>query len=141
MSANVLATPRLLFALGEQRQVPRLVAATHPRFRTPHVAILISASVSLTLSLSGTFASAATLSTIIRLVTYAATCISVPVLRRRKPGEAAFVLPGGNIIPIVALVLIVWLVLGSSWSEARQVLIAGAAGLLFYWAYTRRARP
>ena len=141
MNAIMLAAPRLLFAMAEQRQLPRIISATHRRFHTPHVAILLSALGMLALTLSGTFASAATLSTIIRLTTYAVTCAALPVLRRRSgSSQALFVVPAGEVVSMVALILIVWLFSSSSWPEAYQALLAGAFGLLLYMACAGRGR-
>ena len=141
MNAIMLAAPRLLFAMAEQGQLPRAVATTHRRYHTPHIAILLSAVVMLVLTLTGTFASAATLSTIIRLTTYAVTCAALPVLRRKSgSGQALFVVPAGEIVSIVALLLIVWLFSSSSGPEAYQALLAGALGLLLYAACAARGR-
>jgi APA family basic amino acid/polyamine antiporter len=141
MNAIMLAAPRLLFAMAEQRQLPQIISATHRRFRTPHVAILLSALGMLALTLSGTFASAATLSTIIRLTTYAVTCAALPALRRRSgSSRALFVVPAGEVVSIVALILIVWLFSSSSWPEAYQALLAGAFGLLLYVVCAGRGR-
>ena len=111
MNAIMLAAPRLLFAMAEQQQLPRLLSAIHSRFRTPHVSIGVSAAGMLVLTLSGSFASAATLSTIIRLATYAATCAALPVLRRKsaRDHDAWFVVPAGGIVSTVALLLIAWM--------------------------------
>jgi APA family basic amino acid/polyamine antiporter len=133
MNAIMLAAPRLLFAMAEQGQLPPTVSATHKRFHTPHVAILFSAVGMLILALSGTFASAVTLSTIIRLTTYAATCAALPVLRRKSGHEQArFVVPAGGTVSVVALILIAWLFSSSSWRELLQAAVAGAVGLLLY---------
>ena len=141
MNAIMLAAPRLLFAMAEQGQLPRAVATTHRRYHTPHIAILLSAVVMLVLTLTGTFASAATLSTIIRLTTYAVTCAALPALRRKSgSGQALFVVPAGEIVSIVALLLIVWLFSSSSGPEAYQALLAGAFGLLLYAACAARGR-
>jgi amino acid transporter len=137
LNAIMLAAPRLLFAMAEHQQIPRIFSSTHSRFNTPHVAIFVSSAAMLALSLSGTFASAAISSTVIRLTTYAATCAALPVLRRRKLGEAAFEVPGGNIVAIAALILIVWLYSSNSWAEAQTVLLASALGLVLYGAYSR----
>src|SRR5215472_1959240 len=40
LSANMLHTPRLTFAMGEQGDVPTVFAAVHSRFRTPYVSIM-----------------------------------------------------------------------------------------------------
>ena len=41
MNAIMLAASRLLFAMAEQGQLPRIASSTHRRFHTPHVAVLI----------------------------------------------------------------------------------------------------
>ena len=142
MNAIMLGAPRLLFAMAEQGQLPRILSATHSRFHTPHVAIVVSAAGMLVPTLSGTFASAATLSTLIRLTTYAATCAALPLLRRKSsPDNAArFVVPAGDLVSVVALLLIVWLYSSSSWTDVRQALIAGVVGLLLHSGYVRRRR-
>jgi amino acid transporter len=110
-----------------------VLAATHPRFRTPHVAILVSAAAVLALTLSGTFITAAIISTLIRLMTYALTCAALPVLRAQN-GEAPapFTLPAGGAISAAALVLVAWLFSSSSWNEVRIAGIAALVGLPFY---------
>src|SRR5262249_13822822 len=40
LSANLLHSTRITFALAEQRDFPRFFARVHPRFRTPHFSIL-----------------------------------------------------------------------------------------------------
>jgi amino acid transporter len=142
MNAVMLSAPRLMFAMAEQRQLPRILSAVQGRFETPHVAILLSAAGMLALSLSATFVSAVTLSIVIRLMTYAVTCAALPVLRRRRGGEPArFVVPAGEIVSVLALGLIVWLFASSSWTDVRQALLGAGAGLLLYgWCTTRSAR-
>ena len=53
---------------------------------------------------------------------------------------ALFVVPAGEIVSMVALILIVWLLSSSSWPEAYQTLLAGAFGLLLYAVFARRER-
>jgi APA family basic amino acid/polyamine antiporter len=133
MNAIMLAAPRLLFAMAEQGQLPPKVSATHRHFHTPHVAILFSAVGMLILAVSGTFASAATLSAIVRLTTYAATCAALPMLRRKSGHkQAPFAVPAGGTVSVVALILIAWLFSSSSWRELLQAAVAGAVGLLLY---------
>jgi amino acid transporter len=141
MNAMLLARPRLLFAMSEQGQLPRILSATHPRFRTPHIALLFSAAVMLAMTLSGTFISLITLSTVIRLTTYASTCAAVLVLRQRDADHTRlFLIPAGRAISIASLLLIVWLFSSSAWSEAIQTLIAAVIGLALYAVYAGRQR-
>lgn len=147
LNGLVLAAPRLLFAMAERRQLPRVLAATHARFHTPHVAIVASAACMLALTLSGTFLSAVAISTVTRLLAYAATCAALPVLRRRdrqggdQTATASFRVPGGPFIVVVALGVIAWLLTHASLRELRDVAIAMALGfvLLFVAGRTRGA--
>jgi basic amino acid/polyamine antiporter, APA family len=133
MNGIVLVASRLLFAMAEQRQLPEFLVKVHGRFHTPHVAILLSTTVMLGLTLFSTFVSALTISTIIRLITYVATCAALPALRS-KPGilPAAFTAPAGLFVSGAALAFSVWLLSTSSWDEARVVGIASALGLLLH---------
>jgi basic amino acid/polyamine antiporter, APA family len=129
LNTVMLAGPRLLFAMAEQGQLPRVLAATHSRFRTPYVAILVSAVIMLALTLQGTFISALTISTVIRLLAYVATCLALPMLRRQA-GRAPFHAPAGVVVAIAATGLSVWLLSNSTWKDARAVALSAALGLL-----------
>jgi APA family basic amino acid/polyamine antiporter len=131
----VLSGSRVPFAMAEQEQLPSFIARVHRRFSTPHVAILISAGLMLLFTLKSSFREALTISAIARLVTYGATCLSLPVFRRRSDAPpAAFRLPGGTVIAVLSLILASWL-LASARKEARAAAIAAAVGLLIYFAY------
>jgi amino acid transporter len=122
--------------MAEQRELPVAVSATHRRFRTPYLAILLTSAVMLALALSGTFIYAATLSAIARLLAYAGTCAALPILRKKERARPAmFKAPGGTVVAAASLLLIAWLLSSSTWREARDAAIAAAAGLLIYLAY------
>jgi amino acid transporter len=136
---TVLTGPRYLFALAQGGYGPRLLAAVHPRFRTPAVAVVAQTAIALPLALSGTFTGLAALSVVARLATYLGTAAAVPVLRRKlgsRPG--AFRLPGGPLVPIAAALLCVVFAA----SATRRDLVAGAVALavgLVIWKLRRPA--
>ena len=132
----LLSGSRLPFAMAEQKQLPEFVGRIHRRFFTPYISIFITAGVMLFFTLKSSFVAALTISAIARLVTYGATCIALPVFRQRRNVPApAFHLPGGTVIAIVSLLLIVWLLLNSTLQEAKAAALAAAVGLLIYIAY------
>lgn len=136
LNVILLAGSRLPFAMAERRELPEFIGSVHRRFRTPHVSITITAAVMLAMTLSGTFVYAATISAIARLLTYAASCAALPVLRRReREMPALFHAPAGVALAIVALVLTIWLLANSTWRQALDASIAGAIGLILYFAY------
>lgn len=149
LNGLVLAAPRILFAMAEQQQLPKVLAATHPRYHTPHVAILLTSACMLALTLSGSFLTAVAISTLTRLLAYAATCAAVPVLRRRDErgdtsiAPATFRAPGGIVTVVVALAVIAWLLAHGSAREVRDVVIAMLIGFALLFAtriFAARAR-
>lgn len=133
-AGSMLAGPRLTFALGEKRQLPAIFAHVHPRFRTPDVSILVFAGIALALASTGTFAQLATLSAVARIVFYMATCAAVPVLRRKvEAPDDAFVLPGGVLIPALALIISVIILAGASAADLQGGGLALLAGAVLYF--------
>jgi len=126
--------------------VLRVFMATHRRFHTPHVSILFSAAVIVSLTLFSTFISALTISTIIRLIVYASTCAALPALRRMAHvPRALFMVRGGPAVALLACALSLWLLTNSTAYELRLVAVAATIGLLMYWApaikMTRGSNP
>lgn len=141
LTGQMLATPRILFAMAEQRQLPAMLAAVHSRFRTPYISILFTAGVILGLAHSGTFIQLAAISVMARLAMYAATCAALPVLRRRSDLLApTFKLPAGFVVAVMAAALCVWMLSNSTGREALMTAITVGVGLILYLAHRMR-RP
>jgi len=88
------------------------------------------------MTLKSSFVAALTISAIARLVTYAATCLALPIFRNRRDSpEALFRLPGGVAIAGLSLVLIVWLLANSTRQEAITAAVVAVLGLLIYSGY------
>jgi basic amino acid/polyamine antiporter, APA family len=133
LNGAMLTISRLLYAMAAEGRLPRKLAAVHRRYRTPHVAVALSGILMFGLTVSSQFVYLLTVSTISRLLVFAATCVSLPRLRQLRAAPAArFVLPGGLIIPGAALLLVTWLLASSSWTETRDVGICTAVGALIY---------
>jgi basic amino acid/polyamine antiporter, APA family len=132
---TILAGPRYLYALAETGRLPRSLARIHPKYRTPYVAILVQTAIALPLALSGTFRQLVELSVIARLATYIGTAAAVPVLRRKLPAtERSFRLPGGPVIPALALLMCFYFL---SQATGKQLLSGGlalAVGALIYFS-------
>jgi amino acid transporter len=127
-----LGTPRVIFAMAEHGQWPRLFTRVHERFRTPHLAILLCAAFGLAIALSGTFIYAVTLTAIARLLIMTTTCAAMPALRLRTGQPAPFQVPAGWLVAVLALALCGWLLTASPLREARDVAIALAVGMALF---------
>jgi amino acid transporter len=125
-----LAGSRSLFALAENHDIPRMFAHIHPRFRTPDVAVVFTCLCTLAVALSGRFSTLAPVSAVARLIVYAATCASVLVLRRQS--KAPFTIPGGPVVPVVALVVCMVILYNATGEQLQKGALALVAGAILY---------
>lgn len=137
LSANMITVPRITYALGEKRDFPRVFAAVHRRFHTPHFSILTFALLTWAFALLGSFSWNVTLSAVARLFVYGVSCIALPVLRKQRPGQAWFRLPAGNLF--VGLALLICIALGSRVDLSGSLILLATLGVAFVnWLYVRR---
>lgn len=134
----VLAGSRLPFAMAEDHHLPPLLARIHPRYRTPHFAIILTAAVGLALGITGTFTYTLSLTAISKLITFIGVCAALPALRARGPAPT-FRAPAGIFLSIVAVLLCIWLLINSGGRGLRDVAIASAVGLGIYLWYRAKA--
>jgi basic amino acid/polyamine antiporter, APA family len=136
LSANMLHTPRVTYAMGERADFPALFGRIHPRFRTPHVSIVIFALLLLIFSIAGDFRWNAMLSSVSRLFVYGSVAAALPVLRKKHPHADAFRLPGG--IAISSLALLFSAVLVTRMHRGEFIVISATAALAFAnWLWAR----
>jgi APA family basic amino acid/polyamine antiporter len=121
LPAMILAVSRLMFAWAEDGIFPRAVARVDPRWRTPHIAIVLSAAMAtvgiLGSHLAGDFFLGVDILVTAMLVNFFLTCLAVLVLPRRSPAlaeEVRFIRPrplqwaigGGGAVLLGALLVI-----------------------------------
>jgi amino acid transporter len=141
LSSSLMAGPRLLFALGRDGFGPRALAAVHPGFRTPYVAIICYAAISLALSFSGTFEQLAILGNLSGLLLYMSCAVAAWVLRQRdvRSGGEPFRAPGGPLVPILACAAMGWVLIETiSRTEVIAVSATLATGSLVYIMRARK---
>ncbi len=81
--------PRVFFLAAKDGMLPAALARVHPRFRTPHIAILTVAGLMFLLAAAGGFKHLAVLSSASILCVYLAICLGALKLRytrKRRPG-------------------------------------------------------
>jgi len=135
LNAILFATPRLLFAMAGNGELPRVLSQTHARHRTPAAAIIVTAATAAVVAEFSTFISALTISTIVRLVAYIATCVALPALRRRSDVPAPmFRAPAAWLVSTGAVALGIWLLSNTTWAELRVGAMAVVVGVAIYLA-------
>jgi APA family basic amino acid/polyamine antiporter len=140
LSANLLHAPRVTFALGERGDLPSFLARIHPKYRTPHLSILLYAVLLSVFAALGNFQWNAMLSAVSRLAIYGAMAVAVPVLRSRRDGKAKFLLPVPYLFAGIALLFSVVLLTQMGRGEFYVVGTTCAIALLnwIFCSFVRR---
>lgn len=134
LSADVLCSPRAVYALSEAGQLPRKIATVHPRFGTPAIAIGIYAFLGFALAASGSFRQLVILGSSGSLILYLICCLGLLRLRARdvKMEGEPFRAPGGPFVPLAASAIIVWMLSTLTWQELCAALgIVVVAGIVY----------
>ncbi len=136
LNVGLLGGSRIIYAMGEHRELPGIVSKIHPRFKSPFVSILLNAVIIFVLTVQSSFLSALAIATITRLIIYATTCISLIVFRRRENAPVAtYAAPFGVAAAIVSVLLIIWLLTNVDFTkEGLPIIIVSAVGLVVYGA-------
>lgn len=136
---SFLTAPRLTFALSRDGSLPAWLGMVNERSHAPVNSILFCGILSMAMAVGQHYIWLTTLSTFIRMLTYALCIASLPIIERTMPAhEGQFRLPGGLAIPAVGFLLSIWL---AAQSTADNFVIAGlmiAVGTLVFWLCTRR---
>jgi amino acid transporter len=141
LGGMTLSMPRALFALARDRFLPSGLAAVHPEYRTPHVAIAAQSLLTFVLAASGTFEQLAILANVSALALYFGCALASWRLRQLNVGTrgGAFSFPGAALVPWIACAVIAWLLTGVTSVEWLGFVICVGVATMVY-AVTRTAR-
>ncbi len=136
LNGGFLTASRMPFAMAEQGELPAILGKTHEKYKTPYLALFVTAAAMLFLTVQSSFLTALTISTITRLIVYATTCAALPVFRRRQNApKAELIVPFGIVASILSLLLTVWLLANVDFKkEGLAILILAIFGLVLYFA-------
>ena len=145
-NSSVLAASRVIYAMGRDGVVSTWLNVSHPRFFTPHRAILVTGGsiallVSIGLGVDAIISLLAEAASFTFLVTYSLVHVSLVVFRRADPDEydPSFRLPRG-LYPAVPILGVVMSVVVVSQMAPVIVLVGSgivALGVVWYATYAR----
>ncbi|WP_420138025.1 APC family permease [Sphingomonas sp.] len=127
LGSDFLGAPRVLFAFARDGLLPAALGKVHPRWRTPHWAILVHFLFAVALALTGTFEQLAILSTLAIAPLYFLACASAVILRSRGIATLGkpLSLPGIPVIAGFGMLCMAIMVALADWNE-----IGALAGVL-----------
>jgi APA family basic amino acid/polyamine antiporter len=131
VSGSMTSTPRVTFALARMGSLPRWFGAVSARFATPANSILFMGLAGAALAVSGSFVWLAVVSTLARLIVYAASIAALPRAAKAGAGTWAMIAAG--------LAVCLWAAAQSKWDS--WAMLAGLIflGLVLYLIARRQA--
>lgn len=135
-----LGQPRILLSMSRDGLLPPVLGRVHPRFRTPHVATLVTGLFVVAGAGLASLEEMADLCNIGTLSAFVIVCAGVLVLRRREPTrERPFRTPWVPLVPALGMLACLGLMFGLpglAWIRFGVWLAIGAA-LYFCYGYRR----
>ena len=141
LQSTFLSAPRMTYALALDGSLPSWFAKVQRRYQTPYISLWIYGVFCLVLALSGSFIWLAVMSTLARLLTYIVCIAALPRLEKTiEPVENQFRLPGGLLIPAIAMILCLWLITYASAQAWLTCLAFMGLGTVLYLLSRRISR-
>lgn len=141
MNGVILAGPRVYLAMARDGLAFRWIAAVHPRFLTPHRAILLQALWSSVLVATGTYRALFTRVVYTEWIFFALMAAALVPLRRRADYRPDYRVPGHPVLPALFVaataVIVGHQVVTRPWESATGLALV-AAGLPIYTLWSRR---
>jgi amino acid transporter len=127
VSGSALGTPRYLYAAAVEGQLPRKLAATHPRYESPHVAVAATAALVIACVVPFDYRALIGMSNVAVAVQYLATCLAVIKLRggRSRGWRAA--------VPWLGVAVSLWIFTEASRTELIWASASLAVGAVVVW--------
>lgn len=148
LNGSILTNPRVFFAMAADGLLFRKIAAVHPKFETPYVAIALTAALGIIFVLLRTFEQLADTFVTAILPFYALGVASIFVFRRRAASEYAppFRAPLYPIAPIVFVLATLYLLVNalidpSSRVGTLAIFVVILLGIPVYYATVGRRPP
>jgi amino acid transporter len=111
VNADLLGAPRIFFAAADDGLFFRSLARVHPRFKTPHVSIVLSATLGAVFVLTGTFEQLADTFVLAIWPFYGVAVAGLYRLRRLKPDlQRPYRVHGYPVVPAVFVAAVLYLV-------------------------------
>lgn len=144
LNAIVLGGSRLPFAFSTEGQFPKIFSFIHPKRLTPTWSLLLFIAITTVVSMVWSFFAALTIGAIIRVLLYLMVCISMIMLRRKRPGATDFFkLRSGNLLAILGILFSGWLLTACKRAELLDISLCIFIGVVVYLSfewYKKRTR-
>ena len=144
LNGSMLASPRIFFAMADDGLFFKSIARVHPRFKTPHVAILLAAVLGMALVLSRSFEQLTNTFVLAIWPFYALSVAAIYRLRRLRPDmPRPYKVVGYPVVPAVFIAAVIGFVVNALINDTLNtsltflLILAGIP--VYYVAFGKRS--
>lgn len=136
LNGGVLVSSRTCYGMAEKKVLPSFLGKVHNQYRTPYISLLFVCAILLILTLTNSLFFLLTVNALGTLAIYIISCASLIKLRKKTniPG-ATFILPSGNIIALLGILLCLLVMMGSTLLQVLYILGILGAGAIVYGVF------
>ncbi len=135
LTGEILNIPRVVFRASLDGVIPpKALSKVHSKYFTPYIAIIVYTALDILFAVTGEFKQLAILSSASILLIYLGVALSV--IKRRINKEAlpgSFRIPGGYLVPVLAILTVLWLLFSLTQKEQIGGLIFIAVLTVLYF--------
>lgn len=132
----IMAQPRIFYTMSRDGLMPQAFSRVHPKYKTPHIATIITGVVAAVLAGLFPIDILGHLVSIGTLFAFIIVCAGVLVLRKTDPdAPRSFRTPFVPAVPILGILSCGWLMWGLGWDTWLRLIIWMALGFVIYFVY------
>ncbi len=136
VNATTMTTARVYFAMAKDKLFLHQVGNVHPKYRTPHVSLIVQGFWASLLTLTGTYDQLFTYVIFASWLFYALGTFGIFILRKKRPdAPRPYKTTGYPFVPLIFVIVSIWFVYNTVVTDPRDSLIGLGLVLLGVPAY------
>lgn len=142
LSSCIMYQPRIEYAMAKDNLFFKSFAKVHPKYETPYFSIIVQCAVAIVLIFATSLSDLLGYFTLVALLKNFLTFGTLFVLRRKEGYSPAYRMPGGLIMPVIAMVMTGTLIVGQfTYAPVAGIvcaLVAVGTGLPVFYLWERQ---
>lgn len=142
INPGIAAPARYIYTMAEDGALPAFLGKIHPKYKTPHIAVIVVGIINFILIATGSIDYIASVSLISLAVCYMIGCLAYLGLKKNYPTmNRPYVAPLGKLGCFVTIVVYCFMLIFADKIALLTAAIISVLCLIFYFAFTKKHAP
>lgn len=142
INPGIAAPARYIYAMAEDGALPAFLGKIHPKYKTPHVAVVVVGIINFILIATGSIDYIASVSLISLALCYMIGCLAYLGLRKNYPDmKRPYKAPAGKLGCFVTIVLYCFMLIFADKTALITAFIITVVCIIFYFGFTKKNAP